>query len=254
MRTLLLQALSDLLALTFGLLALRVARRASLIQTDHRAAWLLAGSAWGWLGLFGAMHTAWGAYVLQAGRGSDAARVYFEWLMPLDDIRGFLMGGYGCLVLAAGLLRRPVPSSPLAVQAVLLAFAAAGVAAGVLERPFERVAHYQFTALTAAVTVVVLFVALVVAVVRDGMDYLLWIAVVLYAVREALVNVVLTTYQWLGDEGVWRPAFAAVQWPGVLLYPVMILLALRRLQLAARNQDVPALFVLGFGRRRADAA
>jgi hypothetical protein len=253
-RTLLLQALSDLLALSFGLLALRVGRRASLIQTDHRAAWVLAGSAWGWLGVFGAVHTAWGAYVLRAGRGSTAAATYFEWLMPLDDVRGLLMAGYALLVLAAALLRRPVPSTPLRMQGALLAFAAAGAAAGILERPFDRVAHYQLTALTAAVTVLLLFAALVMAVVRDGMDYLLWIAVVLYAVREALVNVVLTTYQWLGDEGVWRPTFAMVQWPGVVLYPVMIALALRRLHLAARNRDVPALFVLGFGRRRTDPA
>lgn len=254
MRTLLLQALSDVLALSFGLLALRVGLRASLIQADHRAAWLLAGSAWGWLGLFGAVHSAWAAYVLRAGPGTEAAETYFRWLMPLDDVRGFLMAGYGLLVLAAGVLRRPVPRGFGAMQAVLLAFAASGVAAGILERPFDRVSHYQVVAMTAAVTALLLLAGLVLAVVRDGMDYLLWIAVVLYAVREALVNVVLTTYQWLGSEGVWRPAFAAVQWPGVVLYPLMIALALRRLQLAARNRDVPALFVLGFGRRRADAA
>lgn len=244
MVTLSLQMAVALLTLAFGAGALAVFRGGGHATEERRAFWLLAGTAFLLSGANGVLSGAVAAWGFLAGRGSAPWDFAIQVKMVGNDGRALLMLGWAATTLLWVARRRPGTAAPGRVALLFLPWLLAGSVLGLLEKPLmER--HYPLVAALSASAMMLLLAALLLAVVRDAMDWLLWSALVVYALREAMEANLVSVLSWLGVPGAWTPSARSLQMLAICAYLVMLACVARRRAIARSGATVPSLFELG---------
>ena len=239
------QIASAALTLAFGLLALAVARRLGARRGSRpAAAWAHSGSAFVLTGGLALVHALSGFGAWLAGPESAFYRQVAAWMAPGNFSRAVLTAVYAAALLALLLVRRGwvgavAGQAPAAFVVATVAALGAARAAGLAG--FEGV---SIPAMVSAVAAVVLMAALLVAVVNDGLDQLLWFALAAYALKDAVTVSLMATIIWweLGDAGPVLAALRTFYWISSGVLAVMCGIAWRRLAQAAAGRHVPALF------------
>jgi len=242
-------ALLALLPLAFGGVALRIAARLRR-QGLSAAPWALTGAAHVLAGGVAAVQAVMAGWAYAGGESGAAFRLYARLHGPLDESRGMLLAGFACalclLVARRGLVRWSTPRT----WALLLVCAVIGALAGAGERTFQEHVHYPMVAVTSAATVLALLGALWLALLNDALDYLLWLALALYAVREALDVNLLSVFGWMGVGPAWLPGRVALDAAAAGVWAAMLVLALMRDRAASRGVATPGLFAAVNSTRR----
>jgi hypothetical protein len=242
-----LQSVTVIAPLLFGVLALRVAAR--LRDADaRRTAWLLTGICFSVSGISGVVDAGFSNWAFNAGPGSTAWNLWLVWQPSGNYSRLLIVLAFAGALLA--LCLRPHTAATLvrpAVVATVLALVA-GTGLGLAEGAAGSGVHIPRYAVINAVLVVLLLGALLAAAATDATDQILWVAVALYALKNALTVILLTAIAWVEHARQVPPetlfAMHLVAWTA------MILLALRRYRLATQSRYVPAIFERSPVRRR----
>jgi MFS family permease len=235
------QLLSTLLVLSFGILALAVWHRT--VGVDRRAAgWGVAGACFAVAGAVAMVHAMIAAVALDRGAGSPAYRLAVEWGMAANIGRAVAALLLPALLLGAittewRWLRRPFGILlPLALTATVLATVAARrLHDGSIFQPVAALAVLM-TVLAVSLMGVLLF-----ALASDAIDRLLWFALVLYALKEALSVSLLAILAWW-SAATDPLAFRLFYWLMIATMAAMSGMALRRLVHARSGRRVPAPF------------
>jgi len=249
---LVLQLATALLTLVFGAQAVRVARRSGRNRDRALAAWEPTGFAFTLAGALLLVHAVWAAAAIRAGGGTAGMRRFMDWAPALNTGRGLLSVAYAA-VLAAHLAGRRRWVLRLSARS-LPVFAGAAVAGTVAARLLDRdVDGLTQLAVLSTITVVLLLSALLMAVINDGLDQLLWFSLAAYTLKETMQVSMLAIIAW------WTPGSPMAVTHGfyvlnALTLVVMIALAWRRLRMVAEEQHVPALFEHIHARRRSSPA
>jgi hypothetical protein len=238
-----LQPIGIAFTLLFGVLGVLAWRRLGADRwRKTEAGWLVTGACFTLVGFLGGMQAAAAAAALHAGEGSWLYRTFLEW-SPVGNIgRGVGVVAYA-VMLAALVASAPHRVRPMAVAApwVIGAALAAGTVAAALYPPLSM--HTQMTVLAVLMTasVVAMLLALLLGVMNDGMDLLLWMAVAAYTLKET-VGVSLTTIIAWWDTARSVEAILLYWWSNVAVMAGACLLAWLRLRRAMQHRHVPALF------------
>ncbi|MFL5382127.1 MAG: hypothetical protein ACJ8GN_06400 [Longimicrobiaceae bacterium] len=239
--TLALQVAIGALTLGFGLLALRVAPRPG--KSERTLAWFMAGVTFTFDGALALVHSLVCVAAAFVPQESSFFRGYLRFTPAANDARNLLVLGFAAGLGWVVLLRRPAPSARTIV-AVAGVLALAGFVAGLAEPPFEQqrgAGHMGILSLGGAATSVILFAALYRGMVRETIDWLLWIALALYAADQALSSNIQTALAWAGFDGAWRPSFRSMMWVGLVSASVMLACSVRRLAIARAGEEAPGL-------------
>ncbi|HEU0052988.1 MAG TPA: hypothetical protein VFQ39_07410 [Longimicrobium sp.] len=200
--TLAMQCAIQALTLAFGVVCLWVARRAG---RGRDGGWYFTGAAFTVMGVHALVQSVVAVWAVVEGDQSALYRRYVAVLPFLNDPRILVVLGYALVTLVQLVRRRPTPSSPWRVWSFFLSLLALGTALSTLEGPFAERVHYSVIAAGGAATVVVLLASLYRALVIGAFDYLLWTAMVIYAVREAVSASIFSVQAWIGIREVWTP-------------------------------------------------
>lgn len=237
-----LQLVNAALTLLFGILAMQAWRHLGAARWGKlEAGWLVTGGCFLFTGVFGGVQTLVATAAMHAGPGSPLYRTYMEW-GPAGNIgRGAGIAAYG-VMLAALLASRPERARQVSVGGlwVISGTIVAGTTAAALYGTIDT--HTQMTALAVLATaaVLALLLALLLGVMNDGMDLLLWLAVATLAIKEALAVSLMAILAW--ESGRAMEAVLIFYWTNVAVGVVVSLLAQVRLRRAIENRHVPALF------------
>ena len=98
MTTVLLQSLSSVLALVFGLLALGLGRRLQRWQPQRAAAWLLTGIAFTAHGALYTLHTSWAALAFVRGPAAPLYQAYVTVAPSANHARALLLITFALLL------------------------------------------------------------------------------------------------------------------------------------------------------------
>lgn len=240
-QTLTLQLMAPVLILGFGVLALRVAPEPG--TSVRTAAWFMAGVTFASDGAVATAHALWAVAAVFVGKGTAFYDAYLRFLPPCNDARIVVVFGFALALAWVLLLGRPAPGrrAVIAGAAVLLA---AGFVAGLFEPPVMEQrggGHFSVMSYFGAATAVLLFAALYRAMVRESIDWLLWVALALYAVQEAVNSNIQGVLSWAGFGGGWAPPHRAMLWVGMLSASAMLACTARRLAIARAGGEVPGL-------------
>jgi hypothetical protein len=237
---LVLQVSGAVLSLGFGLLALRVAPGPGM--STRTGAWYLAGVTFTLNGLVGTVHASAGAVAKAfAGPGTPFYAGFLR-LTPLgNEARNLLVLGFAVGLVWVVLLGRPTPARRV-VLGLAAGLAAAGCVVGIEEGPLGKGGvHFAVMSMVGAVTVVLMFAALYWGMMRDTVDWLLWTALALYTVQQALSSNFQTVLAWVGFGGEWSPPMRSILWAGVVAACVMLACSMRRLAISRAGGDPPGL-------------
>ena len=237
--TLTVQFIAPLLVLSFGVLALRVAPDPG--TSTRTSAWFMAGVTFTADGAVATVHAllAVGAFI--AGEGTTFYDVYLRFMPPGNDARSMVVLGFALALAWVVLLERPAPRRR-AIIAGAVVLLAAGFVVGLFEPPVATGGdHFLVMSFFGAATAVLLFAALYRAMVRETLDWLLWVALALYAVHEAISSNVQTVLSWAGFGGGWTPTTRAMHWAGMLSALAMLACTMRRLSIARAGGEAPGL-------------
>lgn len=232
-----------LLALAVGVLSLRVWQRAGRVRRDRTAvAWGLTAAHFLVVGVHSAVHSAFSAAAFAAGRESALFRWVGDWVVAANLGRALVSVVFCALLLAALVAhRRLVPRVSRAGPALLLGTAAVATAAALRLPPATAYGLGTSLAVLSAVTAMVMMAALMAAVLNDGMDGLLWLALAAYALKETLSVSLFAVMAWW-SLAAHVEAYRIFYWMALALSGIMVWLAARRLRMAAAGRRVPALF------------
>jgi len=238
-----LQTVNTALTLLFGILAMLAWRRLGAGRWGKlEAGWLLTAACFVSVGVFGGVHTLVATAALRAGPGSPLYRTFLEW-SPAGNIgREVGVAVYG-VMLTVLLAARPerVRQVSIAAPWVIGGSIVAGTAAAALYGAIDTRTQMTAMAVLATAAVLSLLLALLLGVMNDGMDLLLWLAVVAHTLKEALVVSLMAIIAW-ADPGRAMEAALMFYWINVGVGVVASLLAQVRLRRAIENRHVPALF------------
>lgn len=237
------QLVASGLLLLFGLQALWVLRGAGPARRDRvTLAWSLGASYFLVCGGYSALHAGVAAVGWLMGTGSAPTRLAMTWGISANLARGVMAAGFGAMLLALMVARgrgiyRLVRTAPAT-------FAVTGVTATLVARLLGVDTLFGLgtgLAVLAMLTAMLLMGALWAAVLNDGMDQLLWLGMVLYALKETATVSQMAVLAWwtLAPH---REVYYFHYASAVALGTGMCLLAARRLRLAQAGRRVPALF------------
>lgn len=250
------QLLTASLPLAFGLMALRVWRRAPLPRTDRATlAWGVTATYFVICHGYATGHAIVAAAAdLGAGRNSALFRWVGSWAVAANLARGTVAFVYALVLLAVLVLnRRPLYRTARAAPALFAVVAVAGTAAA-LHLPMQTSFGLGTgLAVLSMLTAMALMGALLAAVLNDGMDQLLWGALALYTLKETVSVSLFAILAWWStapDMQAWH----IFHWGSAVLGAVMVLIAVRRLRLAGEGRRVPALFERVYTLRRSHAS
>jgi len=240
-QSLTLQLLVAGLILGFGVMALRVAPGPG--TSARTAAWFMAGVTFASEGAVAMVHSILAVVAVLAGDRSGFWPVYMRLVPVGNDSRITVVLGFALAFAWVVLLGRPSPGR----RAIILAavgLIAAGSVIGLFESPFDQaqgVDHFSVMSYFGAATAVLLFAALYRAMVRESIDWLLWVALAFYAVQEALSSNVQMVISWAGLGGGWAPTPRACLWAGLVSSFIMLACTARRLAIARAGGYAPGL-------------
>jgi hypothetical protein len=235
---LLLQTAATVVTLPIGILAMVIGRR-SVGARVHRQAWLLVGWIFLVLGAFGSLQAALSIWAASAGPGTAIWTHYLLWAPGMNYARGLVTTAFA---VALFLLARPGGEPRLGAYLPfgLGVTVALGLVVGHMEGPLGETNHVARQAVLTAVTVIILLAALLLAAATDAVDRLLWLAVTIFTIKQALSVSLLSILAWMAFDAAIRPlTFFAMHATALGL---VLLLVLRRYQLARQHREVPALF------------
>lgn len=229
--------------LLFGVLALRVWRRSGPVRRDRAtfawgvtAAYFLVGGGYS----FG--HAVLSAAAMAAGRKSALFAWVGGWNFSANLARGAVAVVFAGMLLALMVGRRRWVFR-LAQSAPLLLVAAAAAATAVYLLVDVRTVYGLTTGLAVLnmLTAVLLMGALLAAVLNDGMDQLLWLALALYALKEtiAVSQMAVIAFWTVAPHA---EVFYFFYGSSMVLVAGMCGMAARRLRLAGQGRRVPAVF------------
>jgi hypothetical protein len=237
------QLLASGFLLLFALLALRVWRRAGPVRHDRATlAWGMTAAYFIVSGGYSAGHAVLAAAAISAGKGTWLMNWVGGWAVAANLARGVLSLVFAALLLA--LLAVPRRSVFRLAHAAPVVLAASAVVATVLMlRINVTTMHGMSTGLAvfSMLTAVVMMGALLVAVLNDSIDQLLWFALGLYTLKETMSVSLFAVLAWwniAADTEAWHTFY----WGAAAIAAAMCAVAARRLQLAGKGRHVPALF------------
>ncbi|HET7462823.1 MAG TPA: hypothetical protein VFJ82_16335 [Longimicrobium sp.] len=235
--TLWLQLAFAALTLVFGLTALRVAPRPG--GTARTDGWFLTGATFT---TSGGIATVMGVAAFPAVAAPHSPlRTAFDRLSPIaNDARGFALLGFSAALVHLVVLRQPAPDRRRTAAGLGLSLGF-GAVVGAMEGSWVSSRQFTMMAVLSAVTVLVLFVVLYVALVRDTLDWLLWLTLALYAAREALCANLQALLTWFGMGGFRGPGPRPMLAAGVVSVLAMLLCTWHRLALARAGRETPGL-------------
>ncbi|HEX2095234.1 MAG TPA: hypothetical protein VHG28_22750 [Longimicrobiaceae bacterium] len=242
MKTLVLQCLVVVLTLSFGIVSLRVSRHQTMHSEAHRTSWLLTGIACVILGANGAIQNVGAVWAFLAGPGTVVYQGFIRWTPVGNHSRNVLSIAFAVALLVQGFARLPL--SKKVVWGYSLAFLLASGLGGWYgweEGSLVEARHYLMIAVLDGVQMIFLFLALLQALRSEGMDRLLWVCLVLYAVRQALNVFWWSGAAWVRVPGAWHASLLEIQAYSSLVWTAMLSIAGYRLFLARRGVRVPAL-------------
>jgi hypothetical protein len=241
MTTAVLQCVIGVLKLCFGAAGLRVSRL-TRGEEVRSTAWLLVGLSCAVAGVNSVLHSGWALWALLEGPEAEVYRSYLAWAPAVNYSRHAIM-----LLMALGLLglpllhRLPRASLVRGATAALLTGMAAAAWVGSGEGAPEWAEHYITMAALDGAEMILVFTALLAALVLGTMDRLLWAALTVYATRQAVNVLSYSAIAWIQVPGAWSLSPRYIASTGAVLWAVLLALALRRLALAGRGQPSPAL-------------
>lgn len=247
------QILANGLMLLFGLLALQVWRRAGPVRRDP------ASLAWGVTaayfiivgGGYSTIHSVLSATVMALGKESALYQWWIPWVIPANLARGAASVVFALILLLLMVLRRRWVYRVAHAAPAVLAVSALLFTLLIRRLPGLNNMYWLGTGLAvlSTITAVVVMGALLAAVLNDGIDQLLWMALSLYALKETVSVSLFAIIAWWNLEShpeAWRFFY----WGAAALAAGMGALAVRRLRMAGEGRRVPALFERVYTLRR----
>ena len=237
------QCLASGFLFLFGVLALQVSRRAGPARRDRATlAWRVTAAYFLVGGGYSLGHAMFSAAAIAAGKDSALLAWVGSWAIAANLARGAMAVVFGAMLLALMLGRRRwvfhLAQSAL-LQLSLVAVAATAVCLLINVR--TEFGLSTGLAILSMLTAVVMMGALLAAVLKDGMDQLLWLALALYALKETMsVSQMAVIAFWTVAPHV--EVYYFFYGGSVVLGAGMCAFAVRRLRLADRGRRVPALF------------
>jgi hypothetical protein len=245
--TLSLQTAAAILKVLFVGVAVFVARRTTIGQSTMNAGWRWVAIAFAVSGVAGLLQSAWAIDAVRSGPSARSYALYLEWLPAMN------YGSFGIAILL-GLALAALPYLPERERRpgrgwfILVVIAGAiGVLLGRVEGGFDPAVNISRVSALQALETVVLLAALWTTLLRQALDSWLWLAMFVYAIRQAVNALVWAATVWVADPDGWHPPFWLSPSVGVAMWLVMIALALRRLHLARLGLPARAIFALPGG-------
>lgn len=240
---LMLQPIHAAFTLAFGTLGLLAWWRMETERwTKPGAAWLVTGGCFTVMGLVGGALSLAAVAAVRAGPGSGLYTMFVEW-NPVGNI-GRTAGVVAYAVVLAALVAAPAPQARNIAKAGLGLVAASmlcGTAAAALHRGMTNHSHMTTLAVLDTICVVALLVALLLGVMNDGLDLLLWLAVAAYTLKQTVgVSLMAILAWWERDQTVQAGRILLVL--SVAVMAGTAVLAYVRLRRAMERRYVPALF------------
>lgn len=250
------QILASGFLLLFGVLALRVWRRADPVRRDRSTlAWGVTAAYFVISGVYSTGHSLLAFIGWTMGRKSPLLLWVGDWAVAANLARGAMSVVFAILLVLVLLLRRRwmlrvVQAAPAVLVACAFVFTAA-----LLRMPSVLTMYGMGLGLAvlSMATAVIMMGALLAAVRNDGMDQLLWLGLSLYALKETLsvsLSAIIAWWTVVQSPQAWYFFY----WVSAALAAGMSLLAARRLRLAGQGQYVPALFERLYTLRRSPAS
>lgn len=237
-----LQILVAGLFVLFAGLCLGVGRASTLSAPLRRLAWRTTGWAFTIHGGSMLVQTVFAMAAFRAGPSSPVFDAYLATATQMNHSRTMSLVVFFAML--AALVWQRGGGTWVARHGVLAMVGglALGAAAGGWDGPVGGRSHYSAVVSVDTLELVFVLSVLFLLLVRDAVDRLLWVCLASYGLMVAM-NVLFISPVGLRDLlGLWGPPPWTIQAHRAVLVTVMIGLAVRRLQLARRGIDVPALF------------
>jgi hypothetical protein len=195
-------------------------------------------------------HALLSAAALAMGKESPFFKWLGSWAIEANLARGALSVVFALILLMLLVLRRRWVYRVAHAAPVVLCIAAVLFTLLALQIPGLTM-YWLGTglALLSLATAMVMMGVLLAAVLNDGIDQLLWMALGLYALKETMSVSMFAIIAWwslASHPDTWRFFY----WSAAVLVAGMSALAVRRLRLAGEGQRVPALFERVYTLRR----
>lgn len=242
MRTLVLQTISSLLPLAFGLLALAVVRAERGGPPRHARGWRLTALTFIALGTSSTLQASWAVRAYLSGPGTEVYTTYLRWAPAGNVSRYFLMIAFGGALVWLSLERKGEPRLGALHPALLAAALVLGGWIGWWQGPLDSLhRHAALMASLDMVEMLSLIAALLVSLSTAAVERLLWGALAAYTLREPFNVGILSAMAHPPAEGVRVHPSHLLHLVAILVYAVMIAIAARRLVLARQGAEVPAI-------------
>jgi hypothetical protein len=243
MVTLSLQWANSLLWLLFAGVALAVSRRASAAPALHRTCWLWVGLAFLLSGVVATMQDVLGTWAFLAGPESAAWVIYLRVAPSMNHSRIGLELALWC-VLGILTFRAPRDAGTGRLGSVLLLGVLVGIWLGAAEGVLREEIHYPLVALFTFANFMLLLGLLYATLVRDVMDWVLWMILLLHALMHGFHVTWFTVLFGINQPEVWSPPIWASQLSILGVAVAWLTLAWVRLIRARRDAEVPTLMEL----------
>ncbi len=234
MITLLLQNVLALTLVYFAVVAILAGRATPAAAGEHRAAWIGTGVIFLAYGLNMIVQAAWGTTAFFAGASAAVYRGYVEVAPVFNHSRTFLLFVLYAMLAFVALRGSRKGSLVLLFLAIATALALGG-AYGLMEGRIQAARHFSSTAVIDTGGFILLGGVLLLLLVRNAVDRLLWFALALQGVFSILGVVFLTAMAWADTAYSWTPPFWSLTLVRCILALGMAALATRRLSDARRG-------------------
>lgn len=240
MTTLVLLNLVTLMLLAFGAFSLLSARTMRAGSAQHDA-WLVTGVVFTVYAANKLIQSVWGTAAFATGPGSPVYERYLEAATVFNHSRTLLLFVL-YVMLAWVAIRGELRSIGRSVLAVLVVVAViAGGAYGVFEGRLDAGRHYTATAVVDTAGFMILASVLILLLVRDSADRLLWFALATQGIFSIVGVLFLTAGAWADTPGIWSPPFWILELFRLVLAAGMASFAFARYRAAVRGKLVRGL-------------
>lgn len=207
MATLVLMNLVTLVLLGFGLLALANGRRIIGGPASHRDAWSITGVVYSVYACDKVIQSVWGTTAYAVGAESAIYSSYLQAAPVFNHSRTLLLFVlYAMLVMVAFQRRFGSATRILTGGLIVLALVLGGIY-GLYEGEIQAARHFSATAVVDTAGFVILASVLMILLIRDAADRLLWFALCFHGFFSIVGVLFLTAGAWADTPGIWSPPF-----------------------------------------------
>jgi hypothetical protein len=237
--TLAFQWLGAALNFLIGVVALRIGAGESRTRPIHLAGWTVVGTALLIAGAVDVFQTSTAVLAVALGPGSFVYDQYVRWAMAMNHSRTGAEIAMGLVLAWLAVRGSPSARGPAAAPWIIVAGLALGAVGGVRTDGFLLL---DFLAIAASNTLelAVLGVALLLALIRSSIDWILWVAVAIKMLSQAMNVLIFTTLAWFSADGGWYVVPWVQQLYQLVIVAAMLGLAIWRLRIGSRGGAVAA--------------